>query len=185
MLGVVGLQPTGLTRGGNRNQGLGGGFEQQVIDDWLVLIGDIADWRGQCENHVEIWHGQQLRRPRLHPLTRRRALALRTVPVAAAVVGDGRVATGIVLAAHDMPAEGRRAAALDRAHHLELAEAQVTAVGLTPSGPVVAEDIRDLQAHAGPALCRRPLGWQRQPIEGLSTVRSTLVATWYSGLSCP
>jgi hypothetical protein len=38
-------------------------------------------------------------------------------------------------------AEGRRAAALDRAHHLELAEAHVTAVGVTPSGPVVAEDI--------------------------------------------
>ena len=76
------------------------------------------------------------------------------------------VATGVVLAAHDVPAEGRRAAALDRAHHLELGEAQVTAIGLTPSGPVVAEDIRDLQAHAGPALCWRPLRWQRQPIEG-------------------
>ena len=49
--------------------------------------------------------------------------------------------------------ERRGAAALDRAHHLELAEAHVTAVGLTPSGPVVAEDVRDLQgwtAHAGP-----------------------------------
>src|SRR6516165_1767207 len=75
----------------------------------------------------------------------RRALALWTVPVAAAIVGDNRVGTGVVLAAHDMPTEGRRAAALDRAHHLELAEAHVTAVGVKPSGPVVAEDIRDLQ----------------------------------------
>src|SRR6201998_4938743 len=50
--------------------------------------------------------------------------------------------------------------------NLELAEAQVTAIGLTPSGPGVAEDIRALQAHAAPALCRRPLRWQRQPIEG-------------------
>jgi hypothetical protein len=67
------------------------------------------------------------------------------------------------------PAEGRRAAALDRAHYLELAEAEVTAVGVTPSGPVVAEDIRDLQgstAHAGPALRGRPLLRQRQPIRG-------------------
>jgi hypothetical protein len=32
-----------------------------------------------------------------------------------------------------MPAKRRRAAALDRAHHLELAEAHVTAVGVTPS----------------------------------------------------
>src|SRR5262249_13265888 len=71
------------------------------------------------------------------------------------IEGDGGIAAGVVLAAHDVPAEGRRAAALDRAHHLELGEAQVTAIGLTPSGPVVAEDIRDLQAHAGPALCWR------------------------------
>ena len=41
--GVVGLQPTGLTRGGNGDQGLGGGFEQQVIDDRLVVIADVGD----------------------------------------------------------------------------------------------------------------------------------------------
>src|SRR6516165_7949461 len=71
--------------------------------------------------------------------------------VAAGVVGDGRVRAGVVLAARDMAAERRRAAALDRAHHLQLVEADVSAVGFTPSGTVVAEDIRDLQswpAHA-------------------------------------
>jgi hypothetical protein len=31
-----------------------------------------------------------------------------------------------------MPSERRRAAALDRAHHLQLAEADVAAVGVTP-----------------------------------------------------
>jgi hypothetical protein len=46
-------------------------------------------------------------------------------------------------------AEGRRAAALDGAHHLELVQADVTAVGMTPRGPVVAEDIRDLQSWTG------------------------------------
>jgi hypothetical protein len=50
-----------------------------------------------------------------------------------------------------MATERRRAAALDRAHHLQLTEAYVTAVGLTPSGTVVAEDIRDLQSWAGHA----------------------------------
>src|ERR1700751_1362140 len=108
---------------------------REIVDPRLVLIGDIADWRGQCDTHVEVWHGQQLRRPRLHPLKRRRALALWAMPIAAAIVGDGRVAAGGVFAAHDMPAEGRRAAVLDRVHHLELAKAQVTAVDLTPSGP--------------------------------------------------
>jgi hypothetical protein len=45
-----------------------------------------------------------------------------------------------------MAAERRRAAALDCTHHLQLAEAQVTAVGVTPSGAVMAEDIRNLES---------------------------------------
>ena len=54
-----------------------------------------------------------------------------------------------VLAARDVPAERRRAAVLDRAHHLQLAEADVTAVGLTPRRAVVAEDVRDLERWSG------------------------------------
>ena len=76
------------------------------------------------------------------------------MPVATGVVGDGRVRAGVVLAAGDMAAERRRAAALDCAHHLQLVETDVSAVGFTPSGTVVAEDIRDLQswpAHVGGA----------------------------------
>src|SRR5690242_8952970 len=78
------------------------------------------------------------------------------MPVAAGVVGDGRVRAGVVLAAGDMAAERRRAAALDCAHHLQLVEADVSAVGFTPSGTVVAEDIRDLQSW--PPHRRRRLG---------------------------
>src|ERR1700746_4118496 len=80
------------------------------------------------------------------------------MPVAAGGVGDGRVRAGVVLAARDMTAERRRAATLDCAHHLQLVEADVSAVGFTPSGTVVAEDIRDLQswaAHVGGAYGAR------------------------------
>jgi hypothetical protein len=44
-----------------------------------------------------------------------------------------------------MAAERRRPATLDGTHHLHLAEADVAAIGLTPRGPVITEDIRDLQ----------------------------------------
>ena len=54
-----------------------------------------------------------------------------------------------LLAALDMPTERRRAAALDRRHHLQLVEADVTGIGRTPRRPVVAEDIRDLQLRTG------------------------------------
>src|ERR1700745_583749 len=97
------------------------------------------------------------------------------MPVAAGVVGEGRVRAGVVLTARDMAAERRRAAALDRAHHLQLVETDVSAVGFTPSGTVVAEDIRDLQswpAHVGGAYaagaCRQAARadsrWQRSDL---------------------
>src|ERR1700724_2268677 len=90
--------------------------------------------------------------------------------------------------------ERRRAAAPDRAHHLELAEADVAAVGVTPSGPVVAEDIRDLQGwatHEGPALCRGLLPGAPPPstASGARTGFSPRAARWWrrghSGRWCP
>src|SRR5262249_34521204 len=84
-----------------------------------------------------------------------RALALWAMPVATAVIGDGGV--GAVFAACDMPTEG--AAALDRRHHLELAEADMAGIGLPPGRTMVAEDIRNLQSrvrHARRALAGRP-----------------------------
>jgi hypothetical protein len=66
------------------------------------------------------------------------------VPVTTAVVGDGGV--GAVLAASDMPAENRRAAALDRRHHLQLAEAHMAGIDFAPCRSMVAKDIRDLQS---------------------------------------
>ncbi len=51
-----------------------------------------------------------------------------------------------VLAAGNVPAEGCRAAALNGTHDLQLGKAHVAAVGLTPSGGVVAENIRNLQS---------------------------------------
>jgi len=70
------------------------------------------------------------------------------------VVGDDGVAARFILTARNVAAEGRRAAALDRAHRLELAEAHMAAVGATPGGPVIAEDVRDLHSWTGH-------GWRR------------------------
>jgi hypothetical protein len=50
-----------------------------------------------------------------------------------------------VLAACDVAAERHRAATLDRTHHLQLVEADVSGIGLAPRRPMVAEDIRNLQ----------------------------------------
>ncbi len=131
--------------GGDRDQRLGGGLEQQVVNHGLVLMGDVADRRRQGEDHVIIGDRQQLGLSLGQPSLRRRALTLGAMPIATTVVGDDFV--GAVLAARDMPAEGRRAAALDRRHHLQLAKAHMAGVGFAPRRSVVAEDIRDLQSR--------------------------------------
>src|ERR1700720_4431569 len=103
----------------------------------LVVVGDVADRRRQREDHMVIRGGQQLGLALGQPSPRRRALAFRAMPIAAAIIGDDFV--GAVFAARDMPAEGRRAAALDRRHYLQLAEAHVAGVGLAPRRSVVAK----------------------------------------------
>src|ERR1700730_16600311 len=84
--------------------------------------------------------------------SRQRGTVARQLPITnfahkTAVVGDGGI--GAVLAALDMAAECRCAAALDRRHDLQLVETHMAGVGLTPCRPMVAEDIRDLQRWTG------------------------------------
>ena len=44
----------------DREHGLGRGLEQEIVDDGLVLVGNIRDGRGQGEDLMEVLHGQQL-----------------------------------------------------------------------------------------------------------------------------
>jgi hypothetical protein len=82
-----------------------------------------------------------------------------------------------------MATERHGAAALDRAHHLELAEADVTGVGVPPRRPVVAEDVRDLQSGPGHHPGRYAGGsgpWAIRGVRrssGLMTARIVVVAT--------
>jgi hypothetical protein len=140
--------------GGDGDEGLGGGPEQEVVDGGLVLERQGADRRRQGEDDVVIGDRQKLRLALFEPLPRRRALALRAVAVAAGVVGDAFVRA--VLAALDVSAERGGPAGLDRRHDLQLAEAHVAGVGLAPRRPVGAKDVGDLRAvtrgprHAAP-----------------------------------
>src|SRR5215471_17681353 len=91
------------------------------------------------------------------------------MPVAAGVVGDLGMATRRVLAASDMPAERRRATALDRIHHLQLLKAHMAAIGLTPSRAVIAEDVRDLQSLSSHGRWRYGAGGS--PLSRLARLR--------------
>jgi len=128
--------------GGDGDQGFGGGFEQQVIDDRCVVVGDVGDRPRQGEDDMEIGHRQQIGLAVGEPLLGSSGLALWAMPVAAGVVRDAQVRA--VLTAFDMPAQRRCSAAFDRRHGLELAEAHMAGMKRTPSRPTMAEDVRHL-----------------------------------------
>ena len=131
--------------GGDGERRLGRRLHQEVVDHALVLVGDVAQLARQRVDDVKVWDGQQFRFAVGQPSARRRSLALRTMPVTARVESDVCMAARRVLAACDVAAERRSAAALDSAHHLQLVEAHVAAVGLAPGGTVLAEDVREFQ----------------------------------------
>src|SRR5262245_44403557 len=132
--------------GGNREHGVRGGLEEEIVDYGLVLIGDGSDLGRQREDDVKVGDLKEFGLAVLHPGKCLTALTLRAVTVAAAAVCDDGMATFGVLAACDIAAKRRRAAGLDRAHHLQLCVAHVAAIGITPSGAEVAEDVRDFQS---------------------------------------
>jgi hypothetical protein len=78
--------------GGDGGERLGGGPEQEVVDGGLVVERDGADRRRQGEDDMIVGNRQQLRLAVFEPLPRGGGLALRTVAIAAGIVGDARCA---------------------------------------------------------------------------------------------
>ena len=154
--------------GGDDAQRLGRRREQDGVDGVLVVEGDLGDRGRQGEDEVEVGHRQQLGLAIGQPLGGSQPLTLRTVPVAAGIVGDADLAAVRTLL--DMAAQSRRAAGFDGGHDAPLAGAQMAGMGGAVSGPVMAEDVRHLEcgAHAGglslttsPAADRAGWRWQR------------------------
>ena len=61
-------RPEVLWIGGDGDQRLSRGAEQQVVDHRLVLVGDWSDLGGQREDHVEIADRQQIGLARRKPI---------------------------------------------------------------------------------------------------------------------
>ena len=78
-----------------------------------------------------------------------------------------------------MAAERRRPAVLDRRHDLQLGEAHVTGVGLSPCRPIGSKDVGDLQArprHAR-AVRRAAIGGDVGPSPSKGLLMSRIVWT--------
>ena len=92
--------------GGDGQHRLRGRLEQQIVDERLVLEGDVGDLGGQREHDMEVSDRQEIGLALGEPGPCGGALAPGTMPVAAAVVGDApmpAVRTGL-----DVTAQARR-----------------------------------------------------------------------------
>jgi hypothetical protein len=142
--------------GRDRQERVGSGPEQQVVDHGLVVERDRRDRGRQRKHHMVVGHGQQVGLPLGKPGPCGLALTLRAVAVAAGVVGDRDMIAG--LAARDMAAERRRAAGPDGRDDLALTEAQMPGMGAHVSVAMLVQDIGNLKGgtrHAPPSSGRR------------------------------
>ena len=169
-----------LRIGGDRQHRLRCRPEQQVVDQRLVVEGDVGDLGGQREHDVEVADRQQVGLALGQPGARRCALALGTVPVAAGVVGDPPMAA--VLAGLDVTAERSGAAMLDRRHDLELVRGSGARHGRPDT--LARQHGRCRRPRCEVRIGPQPSGASR-PVEavpsrssGLMTARIVLVATW-------
>lgn len=132
--------------GGERRHRLGGGLEQDGIDDGLVLESDRGDRRRQGEDDVEIGNLQQIGFSRGEPLGSGFPLTLRTMPIAAGIIGDPRLAA--VVAGFDVAAERLGSARNNGAHHAPLDPAEMACMQTAIGVAMPAQDVSDLQANA-------------------------------------
>ncbi len=126
-----------------REQGAGGGNEEDLEEALAVVEGERLELLGDSEDDVEVVGGQHAFHPLGDPAGLAQALTLGAVPVAARVVGDLAVPAGV---AHvEVPAQDRGPAGLDVMHDpaREVAEGMPMTIGLA----VRAKDVRDLEAR--------------------------------------
>jgi len=128
---------------GNFQKSFRTGAEQEVIEDLLVLQRQWGELVRQSEDNVDIGNRQKFVLTSRDPLVASSALTLGTVTIAAAVKGDGAIATARALVA--MPAEYRRTAAGDGPEHFPVGPVNPAAVVLDEAIALCANNIGHLE----------------------------------------
>src|SRR5438132_7353108 len=128
-------------------QCLRAGSEQQVVEHGRIVQGQYIEfvWRG--EHDMEVGGGEKLAFAGSKPALARLRLALRAVPVAARVVGDGLAAA--LRTGSDVAAQRGRAAALNRRKGFALLKVAAPVLPVQKVAALYAEDVGHL--HGGSA----------------------------------
>ena len=137
-------QTPGFSR--NRDERLGGGAEDDLVEDALVLLGDLSKHVGRLKVEMGVGDGQQLGFPLFQPLDAGSNRTPGAVPVAARVVSVLPLSARV--APVDVAAQHGRAADLDGRHHAPLLQRGLA--GLPVGGSVAAKDVRKFKRSSPP-----------------------------------
>ena len=121
---------------------LGGGLEQDVVENLPVSQGKGIELVRQGEDDVEVLDGEELFPPCLDPLLFLQELTLGAVPVPARVVGYLDMAA--LLALVDVSPQCRGPADLDGVHGAQMVQGEL--MGVSVRGAVSAEDVGHLRS---------------------------------------
>jgi hypothetical protein len=135
-----------LRIGGDRPQGIGGGGEEQVVDDGLVLMRDGSDFLRKSEDDVKVGNRKQFSLAIFYPLRTCERLTLRAVAIATAVIADALMTA--VVTALDVTAEGSGAACSNSLHDAPLRTRERALVLRTIGVTVPADDLRQLDLRS-------------------------------------
>jgi hypothetical protein len=119
-------------------EGGGRSAEEEVVEGFLVAANDVPELAGQGEGEEKVWGREQEVLLLLQPPLGLVVLALGTMPVAAGVIEILDLVTH--RAVIDVSPQGRRTAALDGAHGLEMPDGHTGAKTGAILGTVMVED---------------------------------------------
>ena len=152
----------------------GTGPEQEAVDHLLVLQRKRIQFTRHREDRMDVAGRQQLALTLLEPADAGVALALRAVPVAARVVGDGRVSAAGALVA--MATECSRAAPRNRGQHLLMLTVDPSAAAFHEALSGIANDVGQLHGGAAQALRKAsPCGTSASASSGLEVALRCLL----------
>ena len=134
-------------------QGLGGRLKQQVVHYALVDEREPGERLRHREDEVDVADRQQLLLARHHPCVPRRGQTLRAMPIATAVVREGRVRALVTAIA--VPAERGGATLRNRPKDAPMLAAHPRAVSLHEAIAMSAHDVGHLEGWPRHRLCSR------------------------------
>ena len=138
---------------GDLEQGVGGGLKQPVVHHALVDERETGERLRHREDDVDVADREQLLLASRDPRVPRRGQTLRAMPIAAAVVPEGRLRALVTAIA--VPAERRGATLRDRPEDAPMVPADPGAVCLQEAIAMSAHDVGHLEGWPGHRLCSR------------------------------